>query len=335
MGHRRLVGGLVAGLLLLGACSDPSSNQTVSAPQGSTPETTEAPEPTPVLYVQHALFGTTTTDETGTTLTLSGVDQVTSWVADDEGGVLTTTDFIGSWTDLGLDAEPPQAALVPADPTLSPVALELSSPAWNAESRIVTYRVRPVSRPRPRLAGMDADPDAAIPETDTAASLLIDQPDAPGMPRPAVTTTTTTTTLPPDTPAPDTAVEPAPPASTQPPTSGSSRSNPAPPIAPPAPPSPPSGPPQFSASPSTLLFPAGGGRAQLTLINAGSGVGSWSVSPEVGVGLSASPVGGYLFPGSSVTISVFYNGSGPAGDFSSRIEVKTSSGVFEIIARVG
>ena len=57
MGHRRVVGGVVAGLLLLGACSDPSSNRTVSAPQVSTPETTEAPEPTPVLYVQHALFG--------------------------------------------------------------------------------------------------------------------------------------------------------------------------------------------------------------------------------------------------------------------------------------
>jgi hypothetical protein len=332
MGHRRVIAGLVAGLLLFGACSEATPNQTVSAPRGTTPETTEPPEPTPVLYVQHALFGTTAIDETGTTLTLSGVDQVTSWVADDEGGVLATADFIASWTDLGLDADPPQAALVPADPALSPVALELSSPGWDAERRTVTYRVRPVAEPPPRLAGMITDPDAVLPPTFTSASLLIDQPDAPDLPRPAETTTTTTT-LPPDTVAP---VDPAPPASTPAPTSGSTRT-PAPPVAPPAPPppSPPSGPAQFTASPSSLTFPAGGGTRQFTLYNTGAGVGSWSVSPEVGTGLSASPVGGYLFPGSSVVVSVFYNGQGPVGDFSSRIEILTSSGRIEIRAGIG
>jgi hypothetical protein len=71
------------------------------------------------------------------------------------------------------------------------------------------------------------------------------------------------------------------------------------------------------------------------LTNVGTGVGSWSMTPQIGTGFSTSPVGGYLFPGSSITVTVFYNGQGPAPDFATRIELLTTSGLYLIPIVVG
>jgi hypothetical protein len=73
----------------------------------------------------------------------------------------------------------------------------------------------------------------------------------------------------------------------------------------------------------------------VTLSNIGAGPGSWSARPEVGTGMSVTPSSGFLFPGSNVVISVVYNGSGPAADFATTIEILSSSGVIEIPVIVG
>lgn len=331
MGHRRWLVAVAAIAVVAAACSQRAPNETVASP-GPTSTTTSVPEDPDrdILYVQHALFGTTATDETGSTLTLSGVDQVTTWTTSETGGVLTTADFIESWSDLGLDRDNPEAAFVAADPDLSPVIVGLSDPAWDNERRTITYRVRTIADPASPLENMVTDPGATLPEEFTVASLLISQPDAPELPE---ATPTTTTTLPP--------VETVPPAQTTPTDGGtppvSPRPGPSPvPTPPPSPTSPPpSGPAQFTFSPQTLTFPVTGGTRTIVINNVGSGVGSWSLSPQIGTGITASPVGGYLFPGSSVTVTVQFNGRGPAPDFATTMELLTSNGLYLIPVVVG
>lgn len=334
MSHRRWLTALVAACVVLGACSQRATNETTGTT--AAPPTTRPVEPSrDVLYVQHALLGTTTSDQNGTTLTLTGVDQVMTWTTDDESGVLPTADFIASWADLGLDGDNPQAAFVPADVAQSPVVVELSNPAWDGERRTITYRVRPVTEPEERLRGMVRDPNATLPEQFDVATLVISQPDAPALPE--APTTTTTTTVPP--PPPETApLDPSTATSAPSTSSRATTANPTvivPPPEPPPPEDPPVGPSQFTFSPVSLEFPVNGGTRTIQLTNVGAGVGSWSMSPDIGTGLSVSPVGGYLFPGSSVTVTIQYNGRGPARDFAASIELLTSSGRYLIPVVVG
>jgi hypothetical protein len=332
MGHRRWLAAVAAIAVVAVACSQRAPSQTVASPGDSTTTTTPADDTDrDILYVQHALFGTTAADETGSILTLSGVDQVTTWTTADDGGVLPTADFIESWSELGLDRDNPQATFVPADPEQSPVVVVLSDPAWDSERRTITYRVRTVADPSPPFGAMESDPGATLPEVFTVATLLISQRDAPELPAP---TPTTTTTVPPQEtiPAPDPDAPPggAPPAA---PPAPSPSPFPTPSPSPTSPP--PSGPAQFTFSPGTLNFPMAGGVRTLTIRNVGSGVGSWSLSPDIGTGITASPVGGYLFPGSSVTVAVQFSGRGPASDFGAEIELLTSNGFFVIPVVVG
>lgn len=327
---------LTAACLVVAACSQGGSNETAGPPPTAPTTTTTPDEPDrSVLYVQHALFGTAATDDTGTTLTLTGVDQTMAWTTADEGGTLPTADFIAAWSELGLDADNPQAAFVPADVDESPVIIELSNPAWDGERRTVTYRVRPVTDPDDRLAGMVTEPSATLPREFSVASLLINQPDAPHLPEPSSPTTTTTLPAqPPETAPPDTSAPPQTPSTSSRSTTANPPVVPAPPPAPP-PDGPPEGPAQFTFSPTRLEFPREGGTRTIQLTNIGTGVGSWTMSPDIGTGISVSPVGGYLFPGSTVNVTVRFDGVGPTGDFAAKIELLTSSGRYLITVVVG
>jgi hypothetical protein len=331
MGHRRWLAAAAAIAVVTVACSQRAPSQRVSAPGPSTTTTLAAAPDQDILYVQHALFGTTATDETGSTLTLSGVDQVTSWTTAGAGGVLTTADFVESWGDLGLDRDNPDAAFVSADPDQSPVVVSLSDPAWDGERRTITYRVSTVTDPNPPLGDMVTDPSATLPEVFAVSRLLINQPGADELPQPA--STTTTTALPPETvQPPDTDVTSENPTSPPPPAPGPSPF-PSPQPSPTSPP--PSGPAQFVFEPGSFNFPVSGGVRTLLIRNVGSGVGSWTVTPQLGTGITASPVGGYLFPDSSVTVTLQFNGRGPANDFNTTIELLTSNGIFLIPVVVG
>jgi hypothetical protein len=51
--------------------------------------------------------------------------------------------------------------------------------------------------------------------------------------------------------------------------------------------------------------------------------------------MSVTPSSGFLFPGSSVVVTVAYNGSGPATDFQTTIKVLSTSGEILIPVLVG
>ena len=70
----------------------------------------------------------------------------------------------------------------------------------------------------------------------------------------------------------------------------------------------------------------GGSSTTFTLRNIGSGVGSWSTAVPGVTGLSLAPSSGLLFPGSSTTVRVTYDGSGPNNDFAANIIQTTASG---------
>jgi hypothetical protein len=105
----------------------------------------------------------------------------------------------------------------------------------------------------------------------------------------------------------------------------------------PPPPLPPTGRANITVLPNSLNFPAFGGILTLTLSNTGSGVGSWRVTPEdpARTGISVSPSSGFLLPGSSVSVQVFYNGNGPNEDFATTLTVQATGALTTIAVVVG
>lgn len=333
MRHRRGLAAAMIPLLLLVACNDTRDEPRDAAASPVADERDEADAPLSILYVQHALLGSSTTDQDGLSLSLAGVDQVTTWSSDDGAGALPTGELVNRWDEFGLGDEPPQAALVPAAAdalTLeaNTVVVELSDPVWDAGQRQLTYQARVAADPDPRLADM-ASEGAVVPPVFQAVTLLIHQEEAPYAPStPSTTTTTTTSTT--ITPPTTAGVPTTPPQSQTP-------SSPGPPLtAPPSSTPPPTGPAVFIVTPGSLTFPPGvPGLKTVTLQNIGSGLGSWSADPQLGTGMSVTPSSGFLFPGSSVVISIAYSGSGPNSDFDSVIKVLATSGEIRIPIRVG
>jgi hypothetical protein len=326
MRHRRALAAAVIPLLVLVACNDTRDPPSDAAASPVAQERKQSEAPLSIMYVQHAILGSSETDQDGLTLTLAGVDQITTWSSASSAGAFSTTEFVERWDEFGLDDDPPDAALVPAGTADGSVVVELSEPVWDEGQRVLTYQARVAADPTPRLADL-VDEGAAVPALFGAMTLMIHQEEAPYVP--STPSTTTTTLAPATTEAPPTTS-----GTTAPPSPTTPLTGPAP-TSPPSSTPPPTGPPVFVVEPSELVFPTVASLRTFTLRNIGSGLGSWSAEPQVGTGMNVTPSSGFLFPGSSVGISVAFNGTGPANDFATYIRVLATSGEIRVPIRVG
>jgi hypothetical protein len=331
---------IVAGTVALGACSD---DEGAGIGPGATSTTTAAPQAQPddgVVYVVHAVTTEIRRDGDVVRVVLGGVERRTAWLAGDTSGVLPTAAFVEQWPDLGLGAEPPQAAFVPAAYDQDGAILELSDPVWDEESRVLTYTALAPDEPDESLLGLiadeDGDPPAELPIGQIGATTVMihqlgdDRPVAPG---PTTTTTTSTTTTAPgptstSTTSTTVASTPTTPAST-------TTVFVAAPPPPTAPQPPPQGDPRIITNLTELRLPSAGGSTTFTLRNIGTGVGSWSINTSQGVGISVAPSAGVLFPGSTTTVRVTYDGTYVVDDFKAEVVVVTARGVITIEVTVG
>ncbi len=355
-----MVTGVVVGFVP--ACSQdegtdltPAGNDlTVPAPTTTIPtSTTSTPEPLEigVLYVLHAVTADIERGGAGYTLTLEGVERRTQWVTAGDGGTVPTGSLVDQWADLGLDSDVPDAALVPAQPDTGGVRLELSAPLWDEQARKLSYQVDLASAVDPRLHGLVPDqPSDPLGRYGTATLWVhTTTTQTPGDEPPTPTTTTTEPTSTSTTTS--TTTSPGPPSSTAPPNTPTSTPTlptlpptlpTLPPTLPPLTSPPTSGPggePAIVANKTTVRIPTTGGVGTVVLRNSGTGVGSWSAVPPRDVGISVSPSSGLLFPGSSTTVRITYDGvGGPANqfadDFKTELRITTAQGSIVVTIEV-
>jgi hypothetical protein len=327
-------GGLVAlaGLLVFASCSDAdrAGGQTADS---TTTTAAGAVTPPGTLYIVDLIDGEIDGDAGTFSVQLLGVQRRTPWLSDAQSGVLSTAGFVDQWDDLGLGDTPPQAALVPADADEQGLFLELSTPTWDEEARVLEFEAIVASEVPDRIAGLVPDP-ADDPTTWTGAgSLFIYQPgdvvpDEDDGPSPTTTTTSTTTTTTTSTTIPPTPATQDPSTSSIPTTTTTIFVPPPTPPVTPAPP--PTGDPRIITSTTAIRLPSAGGSTTFTIRNLGSGVGSWSVNTPEDVGIGVAPSSGVLFPGSSTTILVSYDGSFEVNDFATQLILVTSNGTAAI-----
>lgn len=337
---------LLALVLLTVACSGeegagvgPAAATSTAPPVATTPPGPDATDPG-VLYVQHAVVAQVTRSGDIYLLTLEGAERRTQWVGGDDGGVIGTGDLVDQWTELGLDEQAPRAALVGTDPAQPAALLELAEPRWDGPGRVLVYQAVPIADADPRLEGLAPDPPQDPEGTFESVTLWIHTPETaiPTATTTTTTTTTSTTTTSTTTPAPTTpgpgptstttAVRPLPPVTPAP-------TVPSTPVPTPPPTPPPSGEPNLVASTTVVRIPTTGGSASFVLRNIGSGVGSWSAIPPKDVGIAVAPSSGLIFPGSSTTVRVTYDGTGgPANDFQTSMRINTASGPIVIVIEV-
>jgi len=342
---------VVAPLLALSACSSAGPTQQSQVGPDRSPTTSRgpattalAPDPVPgIVYVAHAVAASIEADDEGQlVLVLEGTERRTEWLTAEASGMLPTASFVEQWRDLGLDADPPQAALIPASYTESPRVLVLQAPEWDEEARRLVYRATVPEEIDPRLEGMAPDPVGDPAGELTAVTLFISHPTGAEVPTsgPVPTTSTTiedeaTTTTGPSsttTPPPSTTVVPPSsglPATVPPPTVLPPTTPPTAPSTPPTPPPtrPPAGEPDIVADVTEVrLTSVVGSSTTFTVRNQGSGVGSWSAAVSRETGLSLAPSSGLLFPGKSTVIRVTFDGPGPNNDFADAIILTTAGG---------
>lgn len=299
------------------------------------------------MYIEHAVAARLETEGDDYTLVLEGTERRTEWLSADGSGVLPTASFVEQWRDLGLEATPPQAALVPASYTDVPRILELRAPEWDEQARRLVYRATTPETVDPRLEGMATEPVDDPTGEFTSVTLFISHPTGAGVPvsGPAPTTSTsvadeetTSTTSPSSTTTPPPSTTIAPPTSGVPatlptptglpptsPTSPPTTPFTTPPTRPPTPP--PTGDPDIVANVTEVrLTSVVGSSTTFTVRNQGSGVGSWSAAVSKETGLSLAPSSGLLFPGKSTVIRVTFDGPGPNNDFADAIILTTAGG---------
>ncbi len=271
------------------------------------------------VYVQHGLTGTVETDAGQPVVVVRGVDPIVVYLGTDDAATSTVEDFHAEWEGLSSDENPPQAAFVFGDPTHEPALASLSDPTWNPTTGTATYGIGIPAERDPRLDGI-APTGATLPDEFEMVTMYVAWPGPETVPAPPTTMTTPTTTS--TTPAalstaaaPTQAPVPSPTAPTeapQPPTTPTS--------------SLPSGPALVTASPGEVRLPSAGGFSTFTLRNTGSGAGSWTVQSIASQGISTSPSSGILLSSGATTVTVTYNGHGPADDFLDQLKIVTSSG---------
>jgi hypothetical protein len=331
-------------LLLLSCSSDEGAGLapgSVDSSVAPTTATTEAPE-TGVLYLQSAITATISPQEAGEgfQVVLEGTQRRTEWIGADASGVVGTTDLVEQWPGLGLDQDPPQAALVPADPAERGVLLTLSDPRWDEGARVLRYAATLPETPDARLAGLVPDaPDDPAGRLGVV-TVFINQPQAESVAQAPPSTTTTTTT------APDTVSPSSTTSTTTTTVPGSIVSTPAtpaptttttfevPPPPPPPPPPPIEGEPDLRASTGVLRLPSEGGSRSFTLRNVGTGVGSWATTATYSTGIRLAPSSGFLLPGSQTTIEVSYDGTHSTDDFTTPLVIVTSNGSITVLLEV-
>lgn len=317
--------------LVAGACSrsddatdvgngDPASESAA----GGSPDVAEEPRDLGPVYVQHALLGTSTSEDGAVTVTLGGVGQVTTWLSLDGAGSLSTGDFVDRELrrifDEGLSA---QAAIVPDDRTLQPILLELTSADWDGPRRRLVYQGEVPATRDPRLHDLAPERTARLPRVFSASSMYVVPRDPGASP---VTSTTTTTTVGPSTSRPSTSsTTTSTPDGGTPPSSSTSTTLLTPPPSPP-----PAGDAVLVVGPTELSVPNGGGTQVITIRNIGSEVGTWSAMAPLSQGISASPTGGLLFPGSQTQVTIAYDGSQQPRDFAATVTVRLPNGAVSV-----
>ena len=331
--RRSLVATMAALALLLAACSSNSSTGTGTGPGQAVAARADAP-PTestadsllPPIFVQHGLTGSVEVNAGEPVVVVRGVDPIMVALGSEDGSTLSIEDFHSEWDDI--DAEPAQAAVVFGDPEHEPALVSLSEPSWNPTTRTVTYGIGVPTERDPRLDGI-APTGATLPDEFDLVTLYVTWPGPDTVPAPTTTTTTapttTTTTIPPTLPPVATTTRaPAPSPTVPTPTPTAPATNP------PLP-----GPALIGASPDVVVLPSAGGSSTFTLRNSGSGPGSWTVRSIASQGISASPSSGILLASGATTITVTYNGHGPADDFLDELKIVTSSGTITVKVIVG
>lgn len=332
MRRRALVAAMATLALLLAACSDggttgASPGEAAAARTDAAPSEPAADAPLPPVFVQHGVAGSVEVDAGEPIVVVRGIDAIMVELGSEDASTLSIEDFHTEWDASDADAAQPQAAFVFGDPDHEPALVSLSEPSWNPTTRTVTYGIGVPADRDPRLDGI-APTGATLPDQFDLVTLYVAWPGTDTVPAPtttttiAATTTTTTTTISATLP-PVATTSPAPtPNPTSPdPTPTSPPTNP-----------PPAGPALIRASPEVVQLPSAGGSATFILQNAGSGAGSWTVRSIASQGISASPSSGILLPSGATTVTVSYNGHGPAEDFLDELKIVTSSGT--IIIRI-
>lgn len=331
---------VVAGGVVFGACSD-EEGAGLGPGAASTTSTPAAEDNDGITYVVHAVTTDFLLDGDVLRISLGGVERRTPWLGEDESGVLPTGALIDQWAELGLVADPPQAAFVPAANDQTGAVLELSEPEWDEASRVLTYTAVEPDEVDPALTGFVADadgnPPTSVPNGEIGAStVMIHQPagEPPTLPAPTTTTTTSTTTPSSTTTETSTTTSSSLPSTQPPPPTTTTTIFVAAPPPPTAPPPPPQGDPRIVASTTSLRLPSAGGSTTFTLRNLGSGVGSWSINGSQGVGISVAPSAGVIFPGALTTVRVTYDGT-YVNDFRAELVVVTAAGPISIEVTVG
>ena len=331
MRRRALVATMAALALLLAACSNETSpgtgpGQAVAARTDAPPPEAAPETPLPPIFVQHGLTGSVEVDAGEPVVVVRGIDPIMVALGSEDASTLSIEDFHAEWDDA--DAEQPQAAAVFGDPEHEPALVSLSEPSWNPTTRTVTYGIGVPTERDPRLDGI-APTGATLPDEFDLVTLYITWPGPDTVPAPTTTTTTapttTTTTIPPTLP----------PVATTTPTPAPSPTAPDPTPTTPATNPPPPGPAIIGATPEVVVLPSAGGSSTFTLRNSGSGAGSWTVRSIASQGISASPSSGILLPSGTTTVTVTYNGHGPADDFLDELKIFTSSGTITVQVIVG
>lgn len=330
--------------LLLGSCS---SNEGAGLAPGSadtsvpvtTSTTTTQVAATGVLYLQSAITAMIVAEDTGDgyQVAFEGTQRRTEWVGSDASGVVGTSDLVEQWPGLGLDQEPPQAALVPADAAETGVLLTLSDPRWDENARLLRYAATVPDEADPRLEGLVPDPPDDPVGRLGVVTIFINQPEAESVAQAAPPTTTTTV-------APTATTSTTSTTSTT--VAGPLQSTPAtplptttttlevPPPPPPPPPPPIEGEPDLRASTGVLRVPSGGGSRSFILRNVGTGVGSWATTATYSTGIRVAPSSGFLLPGSQTTIDVSYDGTHSTDDFTTPLVIVTSNGPITVLLEV-
>lgn len=126
----------------------------------------EAPAEPRFLFVQDADAGTAApTGDGHFLLSLTGIDEETLWFMDRpdrHAGILPTRNFVAAWDD-GNDSfasDPPNAAVLVHNDTTGErdvYIVELADPAFDEESGVLQYRVRPLEPESAFLRAHEAD----------------------------------------------------------------------------------------------------------------------------------------------------------------------------------
>jgi hypothetical protein len=322
------------GLLGAGACTDDGA---ATDRAGTTPPTAPADEPGGILYVVDAVGTQIEVDGDVLRVRLVGVERRVPWFGDEQSGVLTTSGFVEQWDDLGFEDVPPQAALVPASGEEPTVVVTLADPVWNDQDRVLLFDGEVVSDVDPQLAGFEGTSSDSPATLEGAVTMFVHQPDGQlpdeDVVGPTTTTTRPTTTTTEDQPTTTTSstvpTTPQDPSTSVLPTTTTTIFV-APPTPPTTPPPPPDGDPLIVSSTTSIRLPSGGGSTTFSIRNTGTGVGSWSMNIPPDVGISVAPSSGLLFPGSSTTVRVTYDGSFVANDFATQLLIVTTSGTIAI-----